>query len=61
MSILFLDVTWAATVEGDPERLAAAVDLLAAVAADEVEAAGGSVEPMVADALVASVRGARRA
>ena len=54
VSILFLDVTWAATVEGDPERLAAAMDLLAAVAADEVEARGGSLEPVVADALVAA-------
>ena len=54
VSIVFLDLTWAATVEGDPERLAAAVDLLAGVAADEIEAAGGAVEPMVADALVAT-------
>ena len=54
VSILFLDVSWAATVEGDPERLAAAVDLLAAVAADEIEAEGGTVEPVVADALVAT-------
>ena len=37
-----------------PSGCAAAVDLLAAVAADEIEAAGGSVEPMVADALVAT-------
>ncbi len=54
VSILFLDVVWAATVEGDPERLAAAVDLLAAVAADEIEAAGGTVVPVVADALIAA-------
>ena len=60
VSILFLDVTWAATVEGDPERLAAAVDLLAAVAADEVEARGWQRGAGGRGRARRGVRGARR-
>ena len=53
-SILVIDVQWDAAVESEPERLRTAVELLAATATDEIDAAGGSVDTMLADALVAS-------
>jgi DNA-binding SARP family transcriptional activator len=54
VSALVLDLQWADAVERDPERLAAAIDLLAAVGADELDAVGGSLESIAPDGLVAA-------
>ena len=54
VSIVVADMHWTAAIEREPERLGAAVDRLAAVATDEIEAAGGTLESMVADRLVAT-------